>query len=77
MAFNWKKKLDESREAAGAVFKKAAQKTGEVAQDVAAVAGALNDRLEDGKNAVLIKAEEKLLPRRKKSEPKADTPKQG
>jgi hypothetical protein len=75
MAFDWKKKLDESRAAAGAVFKKAAAKTGAVVETVSTTAGALNDRIEEGKNALLIKAEEKLIPRRKKPGPEADKPK--
>lgn len=72
MAFDWRKKLEEGKEATKKAFTQAVETGKDLAEKGAKKANELNDKLEEGTNKLIIKAEEKILAARQKKEGEKD-----
>ncbi|MBI1215598.1 MAG: hypothetical protein GC185_07255 [Alphaproteobacteria bacterium] len=79
MAFDWKKKLAESKKAASEAFGKAVEKGTELAAKAEQKAAILSDKIDEQTIKAVNKVEEVISKKRaqKKPAPKSDTPKQG
>jgi hypothetical protein len=86
MAFDWKKKLAESKKAAGEAFTKAVEKGTELAAKAEQKAAILSDKIDEQTVKVVNKVEEAISKKRAekpaapaapKAQQKKDAPKQG
>jgi hypothetical protein len=77
MAFDWKQKLKDGREKAGAAFTQAVEASKTVVTKADEKLQALDEKVAEGANRLVTKVEEKVLAMRKKKDEKKDGPANG
>lgn len=77
MAFDWKQKLKDGKEKAGAAFTQAVAAGKVVVTKADEKLQALDEKVAEGTNRLVTKVEEKVLTLRKKKDEKKDGPANG